>query len=144
MKLRGLDCQNVEGHIVNWLNTYAVQAGSQGFVIGISGGVDSALTSSLCARTGLRVICVQMPIHQAPDQLRRASEHIEKIKEELSAGGGPNIRSKPGIRSIFPYAEQRAKFRSGIGFGQCAGAIANEYALSHRTNARAAGRRNRQ
>ena len=41
MKLRGLDCQNVEGHIVNWLNTYAVQAGSQGFVIGISGGVDS-------------------------------------------------------------------------------------------------------
>lgn len=80
MKLRGLDCQNVEGHIANWLNTYAVQAGSQGFVIGISGGVDSALTSSLCARTGLRVICVQMPIHQAPDQLRRASEHIEKLK----------------------------------------------------------------
>jgi NAD+ synthase len=80
MQLKGLDCENVEGHIVHWLKSYAEQAVSQGFVVGISGGVDSALTSALCARTGLRLICVQMPIHQASDQLQRASEHIDKLK----------------------------------------------------------------
>lgn len=80
MQLKGLDCENVGGHIVHWLKAYAKQAGSQGFVVGISGGVDSALTSALCARTGLRLICVQMPIHQASDQLQRASEHIDKLK----------------------------------------------------------------
>ena len=79
MQLKGLDCENVGGHIVHWLKAYAKQAGSQGFVVGISGGVDSALTSALCARTGLRLICVQMPIHQASDQLQRASEHIDKL-----------------------------------------------------------------
>jgi NAD+ synthase len=36
-----------------------------GFVIGISGGVDSAVTPHLCAQTGLAVLCVEMPIHQA-------------------------------------------------------------------------------
>jgi NAD+ synthase len=80
MQLKGLDCENVGGHIAKWLKAYARQAGSQGFVVGISGGVDSALTSALCARTGLRLICVQMPIHQASDQLQRASEHIDKLK----------------------------------------------------------------
>lgn len=80
MQLKGLDCENVGGHIVHWLKAYAKQAGSQGFVVGISGGVDSASTSALCARTGLRLICVQMPIHQASDQLQRASEHIDKLK----------------------------------------------------------------
>ncbi len=84
MQLKGLDCENVGGHIVHWLKAYAKQAGSQGFVVGISGGVDSALTSALCARTGLRLICVQMPIHQASDQLQRASEHIDKLKTSHS------------------------------------------------------------
>ncbi|CAI8349620.1 MAG: NH(3)-dependent NAD(+) synthetase [Flavobacteriia bacterium] len=81
MKLKGLDCDKVGTHISDWLKSYAEEAGSSGYVVGISGGVDSALTSSLCALTGLRVICVQMPIHQAPDQLDRASEHIEKLKK---------------------------------------------------------------
>ena len=40
-------------------------AGVNGFVVGISGGIDSAVTSTLCAKTGLNVLCIEMPIHQA-------------------------------------------------------------------------------
>ena len=50
-----------------------------GWVVGVSGGIDSAVTSTLCAMTGAPTTCVEMPIHQAPDQVNRASEHIEAL-----------------------------------------------------------------
>ena len=40
-------------HISHWLKSYAQNAGVNGFVIGISGGIDSAVTSTLAAKTGL-------------------------------------------------------------------------------------------
>jgi NAD+ synthase len=46
-----------------------------GFVVGISGGVDS-VTSTLCAQTGLKVLCVEMPIHQHESHVSRGREHI--------------------------------------------------------------------
>ncbi len=67
-------------HIVHWLKTYADQAHSNGFVVGVSGGIDSAVTSSLCALTGLPTLCVEMPIHQAANQVSRAATHIAKLK----------------------------------------------------------------
>ena len=45
--------QEVIEHIVQWLKTYAKKNQMNGFVIGISGGIDSALTSTLCAKTCL-------------------------------------------------------------------------------------------
>jgi NAD+ synthase len=71
-------------HIVNWLGNYAKQANAQGFIIGISGGIDSALTSTLCAKTGLKTIAVSMPIHQKPDQLTRANMHMDWLKLNFS------------------------------------------------------------
>ena len=63
--------------ISNWLSEYINNSGLECFVIGISGGIDSALTSTLCAQTGKKTIVVSMPIHQAQDQLERAHDHIE-------------------------------------------------------------------
>ena len=45
--------EKVVEHIVHWLNDYASNAKVNGFVIGVSGGIDSAVTSTLCAKTGL-------------------------------------------------------------------------------------------
>lgn len=70
--------------ISDWLAAYCNQARQDGYVIGISGGVDSALTSTLCARTGLQTILVSMPIHQQPDQLKRAQQHIAWLTENFS------------------------------------------------------------
>jgi NAD+ synthase len=70
--------------IVKWLRDYASNAKVKGFVVGISGGIDSALTSTLCAQTGLPTLCVEMPIHQAPNQVSRGQDHIAQLKERFS------------------------------------------------------------
>ncbi len=79
-----MQTEKVVNHIVNWLKEYANNAGMSGFVIGISGGIDSALTSTLCAKTGLKVLCLEMPIHQDERQVTRAKEHIDQLKKRFS------------------------------------------------------------
>ena len=63
---------------------YAKNSGVKGFVVGISGGIDSALTSTLCAQTGLPTLCVEMPIHQAVNQVERGREHILYLKNNFN------------------------------------------------------------
>ncbi|WP_136481700.1 NAD(+) synthase [Cognatitamlana onchidii] len=75
-----MQTEKVANHIVSWLKDYANNAGVNGFVIGISGGIDSAVTSTLCAKTGLNVLCIEMPIHQAESHVSRAQEHIAQLK----------------------------------------------------------------
>lgn len=70
-------------HIVNWLKAYATNAKVNGFVVGVSGGIDSAVTSTLCAKTGLPTLCIEMPIHQAKSHVTRAQEHIKQLKERF-------------------------------------------------------------
>jgi len=79
-----MNSEKVASYIVNWLKSYAVKAGVKGFVVGVSGGIDSAVTSTLCAKTGLRTICVEMPIHQDENQVSRAEEHIKQLKGKYS------------------------------------------------------------
>ena len=51
-------------HIVKWILNYSKQSNTDGFVIGISGGIDSAVTSTLAAKTGLKTLCLEMPIYK--------------------------------------------------------------------------------
>jgi NAD+ synthase len=78
-----LQTERVVNHIVDWLKDYATKAGAKGFVIGISGGIDSAVTSTLCAKTGLDLLCIEMPIHQAESHVTRAQEHITQLKKRF-------------------------------------------------------------
>ncbi len=73
----------VTEHIVAWLKEYATKANCKGFVIGISGGIDSAVTSTLCAKTGMTTLCVEMPIHQNQSQEIRGKTHIEWLKNSF-------------------------------------------------------------
>lgn len=79
-----MQTDKVVDHIVNWLKDYATQAGMKGFVVGVSGGIDSGLTSTLCAMTGFPTLCVEMPIHQAQSQVSRGQEHITQLKERFA------------------------------------------------------------
>lgn len=78
-----MQTEKVVDHIVNWLKDYATNAGVNGFVVGVSGGIDSAVTSTLVAKTGLNVLCVEMPIHQAKSHVSRANEHIAHLKKRF-------------------------------------------------------------
>lgn len=82
-----MKAEEVGTHIVNWLKDYAINSHSKGFTIGISGGVDSALTSTLCALTGLDVYVVSMPIHQKSAELNRADIHLSWLTKNF-----PNVQ----------------------------------------------------
>ncbi len=82
-----MNLQGIADHISGWLKDYAHSAGAKGFVVGVSGGIDSALTSTLCARTGLEVLTLEMPIHQHPDQVSRGQEHQQWLATQF-----PNTR----------------------------------------------------
>lgn len=54
----------LSARITKWIKDYAKKAKVNTLVIGISGGIDSSVVSTLCAKTGLKTIVVQMPIRQ--------------------------------------------------------------------------------
>jgi len=81
-----LNYQEINKHIVAWLSTYCEKAGLHGFIVGISGGIDSAVTSLLCAQTGKKVMLVSMPIRQTSAEYARAMEHIGNLKQRF-----PNV-----------------------------------------------------
>ena len=56
----------IKDWILNYVNSMPSKAES--LVIGISGGIDSSVTSTLCAMTGLKTIALTMPIKQKKDQ----------------------------------------------------------------------------
>ncbi|MBE7660021.1 NAD(+) synthase [Tenacibaculum finnmarkense] len=107
-----MNTPKVSEHIVKWLKEYANKAGVNGFVLGISGGIDSAVTSTLCAQTGLKVLCVELPIHQAKSQVNRANEHIKQLKARFSNVSEAEVDLTSvfeGFKSVVPEVETSAK-----------------------------------
>lgn len=106
-----MNTEKVIDYIVNWMTSYANSARAKGFVVGVSGGIDSAVTSALAARTGKDVWCLEMPIHQAEDQVNRASRHIDQLMSEFS-----NVRRErldltavfDGFLALLPKSEGEA------------------------------------
>ena len=114
--------KEIVDHIAHWLKTYSDKSGTEGFVIGISGGIDSAVTSTLCALTGKKVICLNMPIRQLKNEYDRGNEHIKWLKNKF-----PHVTSyevnltpvfeqmektyDPAIQDFLTMANTRARLR---------------------------------
>ncbi|EKT4516535.1 NAD(+) synthase [Flavobacterium psychrophilum] len=112
-----INCEKVNEHIVNWLKTYAQKAKVNGFVIGISGGIDSAVTATLCAQTGLTVLCVEMPIHQAQSHINRAQEHIMQVKKNFANVTDTRVNLTPVFESFkteVPVSNNEAKLNLSL------------------------------
>ena len=112
-----LNKEKVNDYIVNWLKNYAESAQVKGFVIGISGGIDSALTSTLCAQTGLTTLCVEMPIHQAQSHVSRAQEHIGQLKSQFKNVIDAKIDLTPvfeSFKSQIPLTNDEAKYQLSL------------------------------
>ncbi len=100
----------VVDHIVNWLKEYATTSKMEGFVIGISGGVDSAVTSALCAKTGLPLLCLEMPIYQDIKQITRGQEHIQFLKTKFANVSNLTVELTPvfdSFRTQVPIIENK-------------------------------------
>ena len=75
--------EKVVNHIVEWLKDYLSNSKMKGFVVGVSGGIDSAVTSTLCSLTNAPVLCLEMEIHQSTDQVSRALKHIDWLENQF-------------------------------------------------------------
>ena len=73
-------------NIVEWLTTYFDESGMGCFVVGVSGGIDSAVVSTLAAETGRQVYVLNMPIHQKAEQVELSAAHIEWLENKY-----PNV-----------------------------------------------------
>lgn len=90
----------VVDYIIKWLSNYCDQAGMAGFIVGVSGGIDSAVTSTLCARTGKSVLVLNMPIYQATDQVTLAYEHIRWLEKNYDNVQTQEVNLTPAFKSI--------------------------------------------
>lgn len=73
-----VNLEKTEKYIVNWIRDYANNAGIKTLVVGLSGGVDSALVALLCKETGLPTLCVNMPCHSSSFSHDRAKAFAEE------------------------------------------------------------------
>jgi len=71
----------VRDWIFNYVNSMPKKA--QSLVIGISGGIDSSVTSTLCAMTSLKTIVVLMPIKQIASQHDLSLKHKKWLKDKF-------------------------------------------------------------
>ena len=98
--------EKVKAHIISWLVEYCSKSGMNGFVIGVSGGIDSAVTSILCAETKKKVILLNMPIRQNEIEFTLAEQHIQNLCNRY-----PNVSSETlDLSSIFEAFEKKMPF----------------------------------
>ena len=71
----------IKDWILNYVNSMPKKAKS--LVIGVSGGIDSSVTSTLCAMTGLKTIVLTMPIKQISSQHDLSLKHKEWLKSNF-------------------------------------------------------------
>ena len=90
-----MQAQAVIDHIVNWLKDCAAQAHAKGFVVGISGGIDSAVVSILAAKTGLPTLLLELPIRQQADQVSRAKLHMQQLQARFDNVSADSVDLTP-------------------------------------------------
>jgi len=74
------DYSSVKERIVTWLKDYREKSGMDCFVVGVSGGIDSAVASTLASLTGTQVYAIGMPIHQNTSQENLSDEHLHWLQ----------------------------------------------------------------
>ena len=107
-------------HIVNWIKDYTNKHNIKTLVIGVSGGIDSAVASTLCAMTGLRTIPMVMSIRNRDilglehawwleekfENVSKRVVNLEKIFHEFE-----NASKYLGADSKHAFANSRSRLR---------------------------------
>ena len=81
-----MNTKDLINHIKNWIEEYvnSMPKRNDSLVIGISGGIDSSVTSTLCAMTRIRTVVVSMPINQIKTQHDLSLKHLNWLKSNFN------------------------------------------------------------
>lgn len=74
---------DLQKDIVKWIKTYAKQNNIKALVVGVSGGIDSAVVSTLCAHTKLKTYVLTMPIRQSEQTHTLSIKQAKWLKENF-------------------------------------------------------------
>jgi NAD+ synthase len=77
------DYRKIADRIVTWIYDYCSEYNIKSLVVGVSGGIDSSVVSTLCAKTGLPVYALGMPIHQKVEQEDLSDDHLEWLQSNF-------------------------------------------------------------
>ena len=91
MRIDNMNCKKIKETICDWIEAHLKESGCSGFVVGVSGGIDSAVVSTLCALTKVPTIVVGMPINQEEGQVNRSISHMKWLSENFSNVSYKNI-----------------------------------------------------
>ena len=78
--------EDLADNIVGWIKDYYWDNDLGGLVVGVSGGIDSAVVSTLCARTGLPTYVLTMPLDSKKENTELSNAHAKFLKEKY-----PNV-----------------------------------------------------
>jgi NAD+ synthase len=79
-----VDYEELKTKIVKWLGDYVVQHNIKSFVVGVSGGIDSAVVSTLCAETGLPTYVLSMPLHSSSKNDSLSDDYTNYLEEHYN------------------------------------------------------------
>ena len=77
------DYQHLKLRIAEWLKAYVTNNKLDALVVGVSGGIDSAVSSTLAAYTGIPTYALGMPIHQNREQEFLSDLHLEWLRNNF-------------------------------------------------------------
>lgn len=137
-KMRIKNYAKLADEISNWLKEYLLNNHLDCFIVGVSGGIDSAVVSSLCARTGIKTLACSLPIHSdaknnsnAKTQLDWLHVHFSNVEtftynmdsifnsffQSLSMPALVQANTKSRLRMVFLYAMAGASNGLVVGTG---------------------------
>ena len=76
------DYPELKTKIVDWIKDYYTKNNIHSLVVGVSGGIDSAVVSTLCAETGLPTYVVRMPLESKHENTKLSDLHAQQLTEK--------------------------------------------------------------
>ena len=113
---RIIDYENLSIKIQDWIKSYVNENGISTLIVGVSGGIDSAVVSTLCAETGVPTIVVGMPINSSPENTKLSDLQISLLTAKYDNVEGYYIDLSPLFESFKSHKAFDKRFNSELGF----------------------------
>jgi len=113
---RIIDYENLSIKIQDWIKSYVYENGISTLVVGVSGGIDSAVVSTLCAETGIPTIVVGLPINSSPENTKLSDLQISLLSAKYDNVEGYYIDLSPVFESFKSHKAFDKRFNSELGF----------------------------
>jgi NAD+ synthase len=114
---RIIDYENLSEKIQDWIRQYAEENNIKSLVVGVSGGIDSAVVSTLCARTGLPTIVAGMPINSSEKNTELSKKQLSNLLSQYPKNiSGWNIDLSDVFLKFSSNSSINQEFNSELGF----------------------------